>query len=148
TIAAPENKRFEITPKDANAPTTGRRLAWAKHLTDGNHPLFGRVMANRIWMHHFGRGIVDTPGEFGKLGQLPTHPELLDWLACELANPDRKVGSREPWSLKKFHKLIMTSATYRQSSKRDPAKDTADRANTLYSRFPVRRLEAEVLRDR
>jgi hypothetical protein len=97
-------------------------------------------MANRIWVNHFGRGIVDTPAEFGKLGQLPTHPELLDWLATELP--------RRGWSLKKIHKLIMTSTVYRQSSKRDPAKDAADRANALYGRFPVRRLEAEAVRDR
>ena len=139
TIAAPEDKRFEIGPKDATT-TTGRRLAWAKHLTDGTHPLFGRVMANRLWLNHFGRGIVDTPGEFGKLGQLPTHPELLDWLATELP--------RQNWSLKKFHKLIMTSTVYRQSSVREPAKNAADRANALYGRFPVRRLEAEAVRDR
>jgi mono/diheme cytochrome c family protein len=140
TVAAPEGKRFEIPPKDPNVPTTGRRLAWARHITSGTHPLFGRVMANRIWLNHFGRGIVDTPGEFGKLGQLPTHPELLDWLATELP--------RQEWSLKKFHKLVMTSTTYRQSSKRDPAKDAVDRANALYGRFPVRRLEAEAVRDR
>ncbi len=186
TIAAPEGKRFEVAAPGAGTPTTGRRLAWAKHLTDGTHPLFGRVMANRIWLNHFGRGIVDTPGEFGKLGQLPTHPELLDWLACELADPSPQppppgregekeggrtgkderaplsslsppsflgtgaggLGSSEAWSLKRLHKLIMTSATYRQSSKRDPAKDAADRGNALYGRFPVRRLEAEAVRDR
>lgn len=140
TIAAPDTRRFEIAPPAKVTPTTGRRLAWAKHLTDGTHPLFGRVMANRIWLNHFGRGIVDTPGEFGKLGQLPTHPELLDWLATELP--------RQKWSLKAAHKLIMTSATYRQSSKRDAAKDAVDRGNTLYGRFPVRRLEAEAVRDR
>jgi mono/diheme cytochrome c family protein len=132
TVAAPDGKRFEIAPKGAGGPSTGRRLAWARHLTGGTHPLFGRVMANRIWLHHFGRGIVDTPGEFGKLGQPPTHPELLNWLATELP--------RQGWSLKKFHKLVMTSATYRQSSRRDPAKDAADRGNALYGRFPVRRL--------
>ena len=140
TVAAPDGKRFEIVSPLANAATTGRRLAWAKHLTDGTHPLFGRVMANRIWLNHFGRGIVDTPGEFGKLGQPPTHPELLDWLATELP--------RQGWSLKKFHKLVMTSTTYRQSSNRDAAKDAIDRANALYGRFPVRRLEAEAVRDR
>jgi hypothetical protein len=140
TIAAPEGKRFDITAEDTTLPTTGRRLAWAKHLTDGTHPLFGRVMANRIWLHHFGRGIVDTPGEFGKLGERPTHPELLDWLATELP--------RQGWSLKKLHKLVMTSTVYRQSSQRDPAKDGVDGGNALYGRFPVRRLEAEAVRDR
>ena len=140
TIASPEGKRFEIAAQNTKDSTTGRRLAWAKQLTDGTHPLFGRAMANRIWLNHFGRGIVDTPGEFGKLGELPTHPELLDWLATELP--------RQGWSLKKLHKLIMTSTVYRQSSKREPAKESADRANALYGRFPVRRLEAEAVRDR
>jgi mono/diheme cytochrome c family protein len=155
TIAAADGKPFEIAPKDGKLPTTGRRLAWAAHLTGGTHPLFGRVMANRIWLNHFGRGIVDTPGEFGKLGQLPTHPELLDWLACELANPSptpQRPGTVVPgpsaWSLKAFHKLVMTSTVYRQSSARDSAKDAADGGNALYGRFPVRRLEAEAVRDR
>jgi hypothetical protein len=140
TIAAPEGQRYEVLAKEAKLATTGRRLAWARHITSGTHPLLGRVMANRIWLNHFGRGIVDTPGEFGKLGQLPTHPELLDWLATELP--------RQDWSLKKIHKLIMTSPVYRQSSQRDSAKDAVDGANTLYGRFPVRRLEAEAVRDR
>ncbi|HEY1189137.1 MAG TPA: PSD1 and planctomycete cytochrome C domain-containing protein [Gemmata sp.] len=148
TISAPEGKRFEVAPKGAPPATTGRRLAWAEHLTSGTHPQFGRVMANRIWLNHFGRGIVDTPGEFGKLGQLPTHPELLDWLATELADPDRKDAGARPWGLKRFHKLIMTSTVYRQSSAREPAKSAADGANALYGRFPVRRLEAEAVRDR
>ena len=140
TIAAPDRKRFEITSKETYSSTTGRRLAWAEHLTDGTHPMFGRVMANRIWLNHFGRGIVDTPGEFGKLGQLPSHPELLDWLATELP--------RQNWSLKKFHKFIMTSTVYRQSSKHEPSKDAMDSANAFYGRFLVRRLDAEVVRDR
>mgnify|MGYP002386574936 CR=1 FL=1 len=139
TIAAPDDKRLEIAPA-AGKDTTGRRLAWAKHLTGGTHPLFGRVTANRLWLNHFGRGIVDTPGEFGKLGQLPSHPELLDWLATELP--------RLGWSQKKFHKLVMTSTVYRQSAARTPAADAVDRANTLYAHFPVRRLEAEAVRDR
>jgi len=140
TVLASPGRRFDLPAKDANSPTTGRRLAFARHLTDGTHPLFGRVMANRLWLHHFGRGIVDTPGEFGKLGQPPTHPELLDWLATELP--------RQGWSLKKLHKLLMTSTVYRQSSRRDPARDAADAANALYGRYPVRRLEAEAIRDR
>lgn len=140
TVAAPEGGRFELPPAKPGDPTTGRLLAWAKHLTAGTHPLFGRVMANRIWLNHFGRGVVDTPGEFGRLGQPPTHPELLDWLALELP--------RQGWSLKRVHKLIMTSTVYRQSSRGDPAADVIDRANTLYSHFPLRRLEAEAVRDR
>ena len=90
----------------------------ARHLVDGRHPLVGRVLANRIWLHHFGRGLVDTPGDFGVLGNRPTHPELLDWLADELV--------RQGWSLKRMHRLIMTSAAYRQSSRRDPADGTPD----------------------
>lgn len=139
TIAAPEGQRQEIAAKDPNTPTSGRRLAWAKHLVSGRHPLLGRVLANRLWLHHFGRGLVDTPGDFGMLGLRPTHPELLDWLADELP--------RQGWSLKQMHKRIMLSTAYRQSARRDPA-NAADQENIWYSRFPVRRLEAEALRDR
>jgi hypothetical protein len=141
TIAAAEGKRVEIAPTDAKvAGSTGRRLAFAKHLTNGNHPLLGRVLVNRIWQHHFGRGIVNTPGDFGILGERPTHPELLDWLATELV--------QQGWSMKKMHKLIMTSTAYRQSSRRTPAQDAVDGSNLLLGRYPLRRLDAEVLRDR
>jgi hypothetical protein len=140
TIAAPEASRYDIPPDDDKLPTSGRRLAYARHLTSGSHPLFGRVLANRIWFHHFGRGIVDTPGDFGILGQRPTHPELLDWLATELP--------RQGWSLKALHKLIMTSTTYRQSAQRSAAQDAVDSDNALYARYPLRRLEAEAIRDR
>ncbi len=145
TIAAPDGERFEIPDHDAGLPSSGRRLAWAKHLVDGRHPLFGRVMMNRVWLHHFGRGIVDTPGEFGLLGTRPTHPELLDWLADELV--------RQDWSLKRMHKLLMTSSVYRQSSRRPdpettPIGATIDSDGALYSRFGVRRLDAETVRDR
>jgi hypothetical protein len=105
TIAAPDGQRFEAAAKAPDLPSTGRRLSFARHLTNGQHPLFGRVLANRLWLHHFGRGIVDTPGDFGILGQRPTHPELLDWLATEIV--------REGWSLKRMHRLILTSAVYR-----------------------------------
>src|SRR5262249_51252716 len=108
---------------------------------NGKHPLLGRVLANRIWLHHFGRGIVDTPGEFGVLGSRPTHPELLDWLADELV--------RQGWSLKRMHKLVMASSAYRQSSLRtDPVAASMDTDGSLYSRYNVRRLEAEIVRDR
>ncbi|HEY1067870.1 MAG TPA: DUF1553 domain-containing protein, partial [Pirellulales bacterium] len=140
TIAAAPGARFEIAEDDAGLPSTGRRLAWAKHLVSGQHPLVGRVLANRIWLHHFGRGIVDTPGELGVLGSRPTHPELLDWLASELV--------QQGWSLKRMHKLLMTSAVYRQSSVRTEASAATDTDGSLYSRFAVRRLEAETLRDR
>jgi hypothetical protein len=140
TIAAPEGRRLDLPAKAANLPSSGRRLAYARHLTSGEHPLFGRVLANRLWLHHFGRGIVDTPGDFGVLGQRPTHPELLDWLATEIV--------REGWSLKRMHRLLMTSTVYRQSSARSKEKDAADPTGALCSRYPLRRLEAEALRDR
>ncbi len=120
-------------------PTTGRRLAFAQSLTDGKHPLTARVLVNRVWLHHFGRGIVTSPGDFGYLGQRPTHPELLDWLASEFVS--------QGWSMKKLHKTLMTSTAYRQSSVRDPRKDKVDPDNHLYGRMSARRLEAETLRD-
>ncbi len=140
TIAAPDGKRFEIPSKAAGVASSGRRLAYARHLVDGKHPLAGRVLANRIGMQHFGRGLVDTAGDFGALGTRPTHPELLDWLAGELA--------RGGWDLKRLHRLIMTSTVYRQSSRLDDSPGAADAENALYGRYPVRRLDAEALRDR
>ena len=140
TIAAPDGSRLELPAKDPALATSGRRLAYAKHLTSGQHPLVGRVLANRIWLHHFGRGIVDSAGDFGVLGTRPSHPELLDWLAGELV--------RQGWSLKRMHKLIMTSTAYRQASLRTPTAIAADADNRLLSHFPLQRLDAESLRDR
>jgi hypothetical protein len=134
--------------------TTGRRLALANWLTDPRHPLTARVLVNRIWMLHFGKGLVGTPGDFGRLGEKPSHPELLDWLASEFVSDGR--GSQgEPaggspskaWSVKKLHRLILTSAAYRQTSARDPKADAADPDNRLLARFPLRRLDAESVRD-
>jgi Protein of unknown function (DUF1553)/Protein of unknown function (DUF1549)/Planctomycete cytochrome C len=139
-IAAPEGERFEIADADPKASSSGRRLAYARQLVTGKHPLVGRVLANRVWLNHFGRGLVETPADFGALGARPTHPDLLDWLADELV--------RQGWSLKRLHKLIMTSTVYRQSSRRDPAKEAVDSENTLLGRFPLRRVDAESLRDR
>jgi hypothetical protein len=133
-------ERWPLTmAKDASLPTSGRRLAFARWLTDGKHPLTARVLVNRVWMHHFGRGIVGTPGDFGKLGDRPTHPELLDWLASEFVE--------QGWSLKKLHRLLLTSTAYRQSSARDAEKDRLDPDHRLLGRMPLRRLEAEVIRD-
>ncbi|HEX7376296.1 MAG TPA: PSD1 and planctomycete cytochrome C domain-containing protein [Pirellulales bacterium] len=148
TIAAPDGKRFEIVPHDPQLATSGRRLAYARHLMNGEHPLVGRVLANRVWLHHFSRGLVDSAGDFGVLGVRPTHPELLDWLAAEFAG--------NGWSLKHLHKQIMLSSVYRQSSVGRPAKLAAgggdaralDADNAYYWHYPVRRLEAEILRDR
>ncbi len=119
--------------------TSGRRLALANWLVDRRNPLTARVLVNRVWMHHFGRGLVATPDDFGRLGEKPTHPELLDWLAFELIE--------NGWSMKKLHKLIMTSTVYRQSSKREERINTIDPDNRLLGRFPLLRLEAEALRD-
>lgn len=132
-------RKVELPEKDARLPTTGRRLALANALTDGRHPLLARVMVNRVWMHHFGKGIAASPGDFGQLGVRPTHPELLDWLAGDFM--------RNGWSLKQLHRQIMTSRTYRQASTRDATRDRIDPDNTWLSRMNVVRLEAETLRD-
>jgi hypothetical protein len=131
-----------IPEKSADVPTTGRRLAYARLLTSGQHPLIGRVFVNHVWRNCFGRGIVATPGDFGVLGDRPTHPELLDWLASEFSGEDR-----QRWSIKKLHRLMMTSSAYRQSSDRRSQSDAIDPENRLLSRMPVRRLEAESVRD-
>jgi hypothetical protein len=135
-----------VPEKPMAGGTSGRRLALANWLTDPKHPLTARVIVNRVWMHHFGRGIVGTPGDFGRLGDRPTHPELLDWLASEFVNPTKPTDSN-PWALKRLHKLILTSTAYRQSSLREPAKDAADPDNRLLGHFPLRRLDAEAIRD-
>jgi hypothetical protein len=119
--------------------STGRRLALAQWLTRPDHPLTGRVLVNRIWRQHFGRGIVATLDNFGRTGARPTHPELLDWLAIEFVS--------NGWSLKQLHRLMMTSAAYRQTSRVRPEHAEHDPDNTLLSRMPLRRMEAEVLRD-
>jgi hypothetical protein len=139
TVLSPATQRVDFPEKDAGRSTTGRRLAYARWLTGGEHPLVARVFVNRVWMHHFGRGIVGTPSDFGAMGERPTHPELLDWLATEF--------QQQGWSVKQLHKLIMTSTAYRQASARDPRKQKADPDNRLYWRKPVQRLDAEVIRD-
>jgi uncharacterized protein DUF1553/uncharacterized protein DUF1549/cytochrome c len=128
-----------IPVKDPSTATTGRRLAFARWLTDGKHPLTARVLVNRVWMHHFGRGIVGTPADFGALGERPSHPELLDWLADDFM--------AHGWTLKRVHKLLMTSTAYRQVSRRDPRGESADPENRLLWRMNVHRLEAESIRD-
>ncbi len=130
---------LKVAPPWTGAQKTGRRLALARWLVGPNHPLTARVMVNRIWKHHFGRGIVQTPGNFGRTGARPTHPELLDWLALEFI--------RQGWSPKAMHRLMMTSSAYRQISTVTPALERLDPQNLLLSRMPLRRMEAEVLRD-
>jgi hypothetical protein len=125
--------------KPANAKTTGRRAALAKLLTDPANPLTARVMVNRIWNYHFGRGIVATPSDFGLKGERPTHPELLDWLASEFV--------QNGWSIKYMHRLIMTSETYKQASSSRAEAVAIDPEDKWLWRFPLHRLEGETIRD-
>jgi len=125
----------------ADAPEGERRAALARWLTDPHHPLTWRTIVNRVWQYHFGRGLVDTPNDFGRMGGLPSHPELLDWLAVIFR--DDLDGS-----VKALHRHIVTSATYRQQSNVDnPAAEHLDAANSLLWRQNRRRLEAEAVRD-
>jgi hypothetical protein len=118
------------------------RLELAGWLTDKANPLTARVMVNRIWQHHFGHGIVNTPSDFGTRGSPPTHPELLDWLALRFVEKD--------WSVKAMHREMMLSATYQQSTIQNAQSamgQAADPDNTLLWKFPRRRLDAESIRD-
>ncbi|MCE9607780.1 MAG: DUF1553 domain-containing protein [Planctomycetia bacterium] len=154
-VVTAQGNRQEGTP-------TGRRRALAEWLVDARNPLTARVFVNRLWQYHFGRGIVGTSNDFGKLGELPTHPELLDWLALEFmrgasdASADRSTNAAvsnatpsraAPWSIKAMHKLLMLSNTYRLSSQATPDGLRLDPADQLYWRFPMRRLAAEEVRD-
>jgi mono/diheme cytochrome c family protein len=130
---------FEVKPPWPGAHKTGRRLALARWVTRADHPLTARVLVNRVWKHHFGTGIVKTLANFGKAGSPPSHPELLDWLASEFV--------QRGWSLKAMHRLMMTSATYRQSSVVTAAQEERDPDNALCSRMPLVRLDAEALYD-
>ena len=123
----------------ADAPEAERRKELVDWITNARNPLFARVIVNRLWHYHFGRGIVESPNDFGFNGSRPTHPELLDYLARSLI--DRN------WSLKAIHKLIVTSETYCQSSKPNPAAMEVDAGNQWLWRFSPQRLEAEVVRD-
>ena len=130
-------------------PTSGRRLAFARWLTSPENPLLARILVNRVWMHHFGRGIVGTPADFGITGDRPTHPELLDWLASVFSSQSSLKNAQQAlgWSLKRLHKLIMCSTVYRQSSLRNSEMAALDPENKNYWRKPVQRLDAEVIRD-
>jgi hypothetical protein len=123
----------------ADAPDAARRLKLAQWLTDRANPLTPRVMANRVWQYHFGRGLVASANDFGANGDQPTHPELLDWLAAEL----RDSG----WSLKRLHRLIVTSNAYKQGGRFDPKAAAVDGENTLLWRRSPRRMDAEEVRD-
>lgn len=170
---APEvisSAEFALAGATASGDSSGKRTALAAWLTDARNPLTARVMVNRLWQYHFGRGLVATSNDFGRLGELPTHPELLDWLAAEFI--------RSGWSAKHMHRLMMTSATYRQASHENaergarseelagggvatrgsPASDRStfhvprsallhDPDNKLWGRMTARRLTAEEVRD-
>jgi mono/diheme cytochrome c family protein len=134
-----------ISKGKPNLPETGRngsslrRLTLAKWIASPDNPLTARVMMNRIWQFHFGRGIVRSSSDFGYQGTAPTHPLLLDWLAAEFVERD--------WSMKSMHKLIMMSNAYQMSTKPDSNALTADPTNNLFWRFDMRRLTAEEIRD-
>jgi mono/diheme cytochrome c family protein len=133
------DESIDFDQSGSKGKPAGRRLVFARWLTQPDHPLTARVMVNRVWLHHFGRGIVNTPGNFGRAGERPTHPELLDWLANEFV--------RQEWSIKSLHRLMVTSSTYQQSSAISDASAQLDPSGSLLSRMPLKRMEAEVLRD-
>lgn len=138
SLVAVSNPKADLglTTESADAD---RRRRFAEWLTDPKNPLVARVIVNRVWQYHFGRGLVDTPSDLGVSGSRPSHPELLDWLAAEFI--------RDGWSIKNLHRRIMTSATYLQSSAFNEAAAKKDSDNRLLWRFPPRRLEAEAARD-
>jgi hypothetical protein len=130
---------FRLDPRPQGQVSTGRRSAFARWVTAAGNPLFARVMVNRVWLHHFGTALVATPDNLGRSGAKPSHPELVDYLACEFV--------RSGWSVKALHRLILRSAVYRQSSAPRDDLARADPDNRLLGRFPLRRLDAEALRD-
>lgn len=133
------NEAAVIAPPAPDAKSSNRRLALAQWITRDDNPRTARVMVNRIWEHHFGRGLCPTPNDFGYLGTAATHPELLDWLATEFV--------AKGWSMKAMHRLILNSKAYRMSIASEPKAAAADPANDLFWRFNPRRLTAEELRD-
>lgn len=141
SLATPQP--FDWQSPGPEAKTSGRRMAFARWLTQPQHPLTARVIVNRIWMHHFGTGIVSTPEDFGVSGAPPSHPELLDWLATEFV--------KQGWSVKQLHRLILSSATWKQQSRVSEQLRAAglqvDPDNRLLWKQTIRRLEAEPLRD-
>jgi mono/diheme cytochrome c family protein len=137
TVAAEKEPEFSPSPPDAKS--TWRRRGFAEWLVSPENPLTARVMVNRIWQHHFGEGIVRTPSNLGKMGEPPSHPELLDWLAIEFVE--------RGWSVKAMHRLMLTSEAYQMASRDIAASATVDPENRLFWRMPRQRLEAEAIRD-
>jgi len=139
TVLAKGNAAVADPPKNGY-PTSGRRKALAEFIASDDNPLTARVMVNRMWYQHFGQGIVATPSNFGKMGTLPSNPELLDWLATEF--------TQQGWSIKQMQRLIMNSETYKMASAYYQADSAAkDPTDQSLWRFPVKRLEAEIIRD-
>ncbi len=136
-VMSDADRQYQVEP--ARTPAAGRRTALAAWLTNPRHPLVARVTVNRLWQNHFGRGLVASADNFGYTGVPPTHPELLDYLAVEFI--------RSGWSTKALHRLILNSATYRQSSVTNEAIHQADPDNLWLARFPMLRLDAEEIRD-
>lgn len=134
-----EDEPPEILAPSTDARSSGRRRVLAEWITSPDNRLTARSIVNRVWQHHFGRGIVRSANNFGQLGTPPTHPELLDWLAQWLVEHD--------WRLKPLHRLIVTSNAYRMSSVPNPEALAVDPANDLFWRFDMRRLSAEEIRD-
>ena len=153
TLGAVSPRRFLEAidgPKTMAIPEGSGRLTLAKRMTDPANPLTARVIVNRLWQHHFGEGIVRTPDDFGLMGQRPTHPELLDWLASVFVAKEEKGKTTSyacDWSLKKMHRLMVLSSAYRMSNRGTTLADQRDPQNLLLHKMPVRRLEAEVIRD-
>lgn len=141
-VLAKDKSATEYKPRTMElypGESSGRRRAFAQWLTDRRNPLTARVAVNHIWLRHFGRGLVPTPANFGRNGGLPSHPQLLDWLAAELMAAD--------WSMKQIHRLIMTSSAYRMASTPNEANLAADPDNVFLWRMSSRRMEAEIVRD-
>ena len=137
TVAAWEPASYHALP--SGATTSHRRRQFAEWIASEKNPLTARVMVNRIWRHHFGEGIARSVSNFGKMGEKPSHPALLDWLATEFV--------RSGWSVKHMHRLMMNSVAYRRSSNDVAANLQVDPGNRLFWRMPRQRLEAEILRD-
>jgi hypothetical protein len=148
-----KTETVQFTPLGPSYPvqSSGRRTALGRWMTNRANPLTARVAANHIWMRHFGRPLVESVSDFGMAGKLPSHPQLLDWLAAELMDGDEnETGQAMPWRMKRLHRLIVTSSTYRMQSQPADVDDSnfkRDADNIYLWRFPSRRLEAEALRD-
>jgi len=138
-LSALTDGKTPFVPQPVRPGSTGRRLAFARWLVEPEHPLTARVLVNRVWFHHMGRGIVESLSNFGNTGTRPTHPQLLDWLAVSFVE--------NGWSLKWLHRQIMNTEAYRQSSHTSPRLLQRDPDNRWLSRMPLRRLEAEAVRD-